>query len=113
MTATSTHKLTPAEIRTLRHLVANGGEMNGYAQPRHYHHSIPTLARISALDGVGYVEHVSDCNGCAARNYIGGDHPCERPLFYAGRRHLDCHYRVRITDAGRAALDADLADALS
>ncbi len=104
MTETQTHKLTPTQIRTLRTVIRNGGEMNGYSgQPGYSCKSEPVLVRL------GYLHMVGTC-ACF------GQKPCDiehRDLFINGRTDRTCYDRVRITDAGRDALAADLADALS
>lgn len=92
--------LTPAQIRTLRTIIANGGEMNGFAGQRGFRtNSLPPLRRR------GLIESVPDCANCADADIFDHDHVCYRPLPEGTARMINCCYdRHRITDAGRAAI---------
>jgi hypothetical protein len=53
----------------------------------------------------GFLERVPNCAGCGGPGgaYYLTETPCERPLI--GQKNGDtCYIRVRINDAGRAAL---------
>lgn len=91
-----TTKPSAAQIKTLRAIIAAGGEMNGYAgQPGFHCNSVKPMAR------EGWVEMVEPCGKCAANDDWAND-VCERPL--GGRRgQRRCYNRVRITEAGSAA----------
>jgi hypothetical protein len=94
---TKTAALSKAQIKTLRTLIARGGEMNGYAgQPGFYCNSKRPLVT------AGMVEHVTQCDGCAEHGYYAEQ--CVRPL--AGQKGGNaCYGRIRITEAGRAAIE--------
>lgn len=85
-----------AQDKTLRTVVANGGEMNGYAGQRGFDgRSVETL--VSA----GLLECVADCASCSSSDDVfDAGHVCDRPL--AGQRGGErCWDRVRITETGR------------
>lgn len=91
-TAPAPVKLSSAQLKTLRTIIANGGEMNGYAgQPRFYCNSLAPLERM------GLVERIGTC-GCFSGQACTIEH---QPV--AGRSGDTCYNRHRITDAGRAA----------
>lgn len=87
-------KITAAQAKTLRTLIARGGEMNSYAgQPGFYCNSVRPLKLAGLVDNV-------DC-ACA-----WGD-PCTREhLVLPGTLGHTYYGRIRINDAGRAALAA-------
>lgn len=92
-----TAKPTTAQMKTLRTIIANGGEMNGYAgQPGFYCNSLTAMVR------KGFLEDVEPCATCTANYKDGADKVCDRPLY--GKSGVQrCYGRVRITDAGRIA----------
>lgn len=90
-------KLTPAQLKTLRTITANGGEMNGYAGQPGF-----STRSAQALVSRGLLDEVLPCESCTKH----GPHHCDRPL--VGQRNGDwCYQRVRINNAGRAALAAN------
>ncbi len=98
--APAASKLSPAQIKTLTTIAANGGEMNTYAGQRgFYTHSIKPLARL------GLVERVEGCEPCAA-NDDWANEVCARPLAGQGGGGR-CYGRIRITTEGRAAVAAE------
>ena len=92
-------KLSTAQLKTLRTIIAAGGEMNGYAgQPGFYGNSVRPLA------DRGLLERIPACAPCAA-NDDWENEVCERPL--AGQKGGQRSYaRVRVTPTGREAVAA-------
>lgn len=95
--------MSEAQGKTLRTMIARGGEMNGYAgQPGFYCNSVNPLIRM------GLLERVDMCEGCRANNRrdfaTDPTVPCERPL--TGQKGgQSCYRRVRVTETGRAAVE--------
>lgn len=88
--------LTKAQATTLRTIVANGGEMNGYAgQPGFYCNSKTPLKRLGLVESI-------ECDGCREHGWHASK--CQRPL--PGRGGNACYDRMRITEAGQQALAA-------
>lgn len=103
-------KLTPAQIKTLRTITANGGEMNGYVGQSGF-----STKSAEALVRRGLLDEVPDCESCSkpttSAQWVNGrpPYPCDQPL--VGQRFGDwCYQRVRINDAGSAALAANQTD---
>lgn len=95
-----TETATPAGLKTLYTVHARGGEMNTYAgQPGFHANSVAKLVRD------GHLAEVPNCGACQGEAIYEAAHQCERPLAGQGGGHR-CYGRVRITDAGLAAIGA-------
>lgn len=95
-------RLSNAQVKTLRTMIARGGEMNSYAgQPDFYCNSLGPLKRM------GLIESVSPCSECAEGDGRQWENEtCQRPL--AGQKGGGrCYQRVRVTDAGRCAIGTE------
>lgn len=95
--STTAVKLSQAQATTLHTMLANGGEMNGYAGQRGFYcNSIPVLVRR------GLVERLDMCEACSNRPAAGVAVTCQRPLA-AQKGGGSCYNRVRVTNSGRDA----------
>lgn len=91
--ATVNTKITNAQRKTLATIIANGGEMNGWAgQKGFYCNSVPVLTR----------QHLIEPVNCPC-----GTECTATEGFTCPTDGQDYYHRVRITDAGRAALDVE------
>lgn len=90
-------RLSPAQIKTLRTVVMNGGEMNGFRAQRGY-----DCRTQKALVRNGLLELIGTC-AC----FVG--EPCDIEHHDLPRQPNGnaCYDRVRITAAGRRAAGAE------
>lgn len=101
MTNAAKTSLTPSQQKTLATVIANGGEMNGYAGQKDFHcHSARALVR------KGVLISVPDCDACQDQrpedcvNRTGEVHPV------TGWEMGRCYCRVRVADMPPAEVPA-------